>query len=706
MTDFGEGKKLVRVTAPGTYTVTNDIDIVEVDTTSGGATNIILQIINIGVPRKTVYISDIGNNCSVGNITVTTLGGNTINNLPALILQDDGIVAEVNIGDRNRYIANLSTDSPSGPVPPPLISKTYAQMASLIGLSALVPGQKYLITDFQTVHVIPNTVVVNVGPIEPLIVLADTPNTLAGGAISQSFPSDEIFYEFVDSTTSGGTKGRIYYRKDTIKNNTTSYDWRAVLFRRWELFPASLKFVVVTDNGLAFADLYTFNNSSSASGCSDNTIGALRTGGGLTDGLNNIVFSGTAVQNTFGAECYNSTFGDSCRENVLGDNCFENIVDVIFQKNTIEGNFANNTTGFAFLSNQIGQGFIGNIIANLFQRNVIGTDFSGNPAIGNSFTDNKIGNSFQTNTIGTTFQSNVIGNDFNSNNLADDFSNNAIGNLFSANTTTGSFSWNTTGYYCVSNSFGNQSLANQIGAYFNNNDFGNTFNYNTIGQQLQFTTAGTGFSNNRIGVGGSGSLIGNNFFANNIFGSFSSNIIGDDFQDNVTNNSSLDTNTIGNNFEKNSIYQTFSSNVITNPFTQNFMSLPVVGCTFPVATITNKILESGNSTFEVSKNNGVSATITLTLAYERICGIINLTHTAAALTITNISLSTGDFPLVIRPIAGKTTTFTSASAPTAVATQIVLPTTNFVATGDNKDYLKVESRSSILFQTEASNYFV
>lgn len=109
------GKIIVRLLAPASYNVSNDVDIIEVDTSSGGITNINLQKIIISDTRKTVYISDVSNNANIGNINISTTGGNLINNASFITLSVNGIIAEVNIADTNRFIANLSTDEDSPP---------------------------------------------------------------------------------------------------------------------------------------------------------------------------------------------------------------------------------------------------------------------------------------------------------------------------------------------------------------------------------------------------------------------------------------------------------------------------------------------------------------------------------------------------------------------------------------------------------------
>jgi len=106
--------------------------MIDVDTSSGGLTTLYIpNIVQNGydqVPKK-IYINDVSNNASVGKITVVCIGGNTINNAPSIVLETNGVSAEIEIADRTRYLANLNTDdapTPSGSsdikIPTPMIS--------------------------------------------------------------------------------------------------------------------------------------------------------------------------------------------------------------------------------------------------------------------------------------------------------------------------------------------------------------------------------------------------------------------------------------------------------------------------------------------------------------------------------------------------------------------------------------------------------
>lgn len=202
------------------------------------------------------------------------------------------------------------------------ISGTWAVIKALKDASSLIAGQLYRITDFATVQTSP---IANTGATEELTLLALSTNVFHAQVFSEDFPQDIIRYEITDSSTAGGTKGRIYYRKDTLLNIETYYDWRNVKFRRWETSVGSGIYTAVSDpgSGAASVDRFTFNGYSAIS---DITIGKKTSG----DQLNNIVFHDTAnaastvvyfdvrfeencTNITLGTYCHNMRFGNGCR---------------------------------------------------------------------------------------------------------------------------------------------------------------------------------------------------------------------------------------------------------------------------------------------------------------------------------------------------------------------------------------------------------
>jgi len=228
---------------------------------------------------------------------------------------------------------------------------------------------------------IPN--VVNTGSIEPLMLVANSTTTIDTNVISTLFGQDKLLYEVVDSTTAGGDTGRIYYRQD-FNSNSTWYDWRVVLFRRWESAPLSGIYDQVFDNGGLFQDFFTFNNSAVALNCYNNVIGrASPSNIYVTDGLNNCVFNCPFYNVTTGLEfIWNTFIGDAFRDTTVGDNCNSNIIGAGFF-NKIGDNFQSNTiiTGGsvnAFRDNVIQNSFTNNTIDCLsFENNIIGSNVAG-----------------------------------------------------------------------------------------------------------------------------------------------------------------------------------------------------------------------------------------------------------------------------------------------------------------------------------------
>ena len=162
-----------------------------------------------------------------------------------------------------------------------LINITYADLTSAITAKTLIPGARYLITDFRTIHYFSdgNTTLldaINTATTEPLIVTATKIDDLNKLAISTVYPQDIIYYdwnpdnwkndcsfsnclsaELGEETIITGFKGVIYYRKDTINNNTASFDFRGVKFRRWSILNAPAWSDAVT---YAKNDFVNYNN--------------------------------------------------------------------------------------------------------------------------------------------------------------------------------------------------------------------------------------------------------------------------------------------------------------------------------------------------------------------------------------------------------------------------------------------------------------
>jgi hypothetical protein len=140
----------------------------------------------------------------------------------------------------------------------PPVFGTYTAIAALKNSNSLVPGAYYTITDFQTIHIIPNTSALCVQGIvyeikgdwtnsgsegvEPLTLKAINGNTFAVDATSTNNPTDIIYFDFTKNLCEDNVtqrKGQITYRKNTTYNIEAYFDWMNHKFRRWKINPQS-----------------------------------------------------------------------------------------------------------------------------------------------------------------------------------------------------------------------------------------------------------------------------------------------------------------------------------------------------------------------------------------------------------------------------------------------------------------------------------
>lgn len=343
-------------------------------------------------------------------------------------------------------------------------SLTYSSLFNLTQISGLTIGQKYIITDYQTVHTISNTFDINYGLIEPLLIVALTTSKLSNYCFSTIYQQDIIYYDINSDQAMqpGCTKGYIYRRIDTIKNNDIGFDYRNVKFRRWTInvtnqhingdSPDYTKGSVIKKTGtneiyIKLNDVQSGFNTSSwklfewYNGSYiipqygdwyivDDVITIILPVGDLYKDCYLFTvdsFTDNVVQST--DSIYNNRF--------IGNNIdiIDNSSNVFFgsdhNNNTIGSNFNNNTIGYSFIGNIIGYEFNYNSVGHSFSGNIVGNATSYN-TFGIDFIDNIIGSRMYYNTIGDSCQYNNIENDFGNNILGYGFNHNIIGNTFNA----------------------------------------------------------------------------------------------------------------------------------------------------------------------------------------------------------------------------------------------------------------------------------
>lgn len=128
-----------------------------------------------------------------------------------------------------------------------VIEILYNDLLELHNTSGLTIGTHYLITDFKTCYDQPDFNYYGngiygdnyrQGPVEPLLVFADSTFGLAPDVYSPMYPNDKIKYDITwtaTEATQGVAMGRIIERIDD-KNNRTDYDHRNILFKRYNSY--------------------------------------------------------------------------------------------------------------------------------------------------------------------------------------------------------------------------------------------------------------------------------------------------------------------------------------------------------------------------------------------------------------------------------------------------------------------------------------
>lgn len=132
-----------------------------------------------------------------------------------------------------------------------VIPVTYEELKDLHYTKTLVPGQDYLITDFQSTFVYAAHTIVPPtewqparetlyfgsesysGEIEPLIVTAISPTEVHSVAKSTVYIDDTIIYTMQNLYAGlwASTKGTILRRTDVPNNNTANFDYRVTLYK-------------------------------------------------------------------------------------------------------------------------------------------------------------------------------------------------------------------------------------------------------------------------------------------------------------------------------------------------------------------------------------------------------------------------------------------------------------------------------------------
>jgi hypothetical protein len=509
--------------------------------------------------------------------------------------------------DLYKYITAVHNDNQ-------IVEDTYSALVNKINTSSLIPGAYYIITEFRTRYnrpdydqskspIFDSLGTYFEGPIEPIIVLATSSNTLAVDAYQPAYPNDKIKYDITYSTTESGDEafGRITERIDEW-NNRTDYDHRNIEFKRYVFYYFSketpetgtmelLNDGTVNGSGTFFTNyspgqVIAYPNSSEGffkiDTITSDTLMSV-TGLSINPGMGSDIFyianlgsyDNYYQNNVRDPNDFNlyTTFGDA-----IGDGVINNYIgnysnlhiedgqgDFLLANNVFkDGEYNNNTIGNGFYNNTFNDDCNNNKIGNYCYNNVTNNDFDGN-VIGNFFTNNLITADFRYNQIGEFFENNVI--------LNNDFEDNQIGNNFNNNWFDGNY-----GFVFINNRIGESFSYNTFFRDFNDNTVINDFSDNEIYQNCYNNNISNFFNNNTIGdvtnIGAGAfedNIISNDFKGNVTIGAFTYNQIGNNFYSNQTGDS-FTYNVIGNNTFSNNISANFAYNKIGNSFQNNIVA--------------------------------------------------------------------------------------------------------------------------------------
>jgi hypothetical protein len=547
------------------------------------------------------------------------LTGKTIGELTALDYTTNNLLIPVEEAGTTYHIAFSGIN---------YTETTYSGLTIASSAGGLVPGQFYLMTDYQTCYDQPNytnegvaitTGNYKTGSTEPILLLAISTTGFSPTVYSTIYTNDKITYDFTWSTTevtNSPAKGRITERIDRF-NNRADYDFRAVQFIRYQAFLSENYYTgtvsidgsgnvvgVGTDftndfsvgqilgihspnygeliGGFAYYEILTITDATNmtVTGTTfyteSNKFYSRGTGGGIRSPFKCNVptpsYTGFSEYYTFNDnENYNTYLGDNQNYDtfILSNNVFLN---GNYEDMTFGGNVVGNTFDNFMTSSTCGPFFQFNIITNNFDRNTIGPDFTYN-FIECDMQGNTVVGNFDYNMLGDNdgfdFDFNQVGWGFRNNFLTmydDDFIYNIIGSDFNSNLIHYGFSRNVIG-----NNFNNNILINT----FDENQIGTSFYGNFVTANFNNNKTGSLFNSNILYSNITGNVFGNNSFGNtfgnpDIFGSytFQNNQVGSDMTNNYFSGDCF-SNVIGDACQSNNIDTNFSYNQIGSNFQSN-----------------------------------------------------------------------------------------------------------------------------------------
>jgi hypothetical protein len=469
-----------------------------------------------------------------------------------------------NMDEIDKQISNLSQQT-----------KTYAELQMLVSQNKLIPGCKYILSNYQTKYRQPDTNVIKTGSVERLVLTAISTNQFEVVCSSLDYPHDIIHYRLDLNMCEDGSTSRtgfIVRRIDESLGVMIDYplDWRKMLWARYKpnqtqyLLNGVLTNYSVWTSGAAVIDrvykvgdtLYMAKGNSVPTSSTDPNVFAI-VYPNITVGLllNDMTLSASCVLQKSASYTEHLTFGSNCSR-----------ISVAVATHGIYSSsywLTNNVFGSDCNAISLGSGCHSNTFGNTCSVVAFGSGNSYNLLVGSSGVIN-IGSGCGNNIFGygaggITVSSSSGANIFCGANLSIEVGTASAGNKF--------------GISANNISVGNSCYNNIIGNYSGGHIFDNLCYNNIIGYNSNYCSFRTGCTANIIGSGCSGINLmescynvqfGRNCYNIKLGGGCANNTFGDNCAAN-----DLGTNCHDNIFGKNCTSNNLSTSCFGNTFGDN-----------------------------------------------------------------------------------------------------------------------------------------
>lgn len=200
----------------------------------------------------------------INNISFKEVVKTTYESLTGGELKTDGIYLVAYDGEHFQMVNYLGGNNE---ITGDVTVLSYNELKTLALTNQLVTGREYLIKDYRTRSEIPYSQIeqgdiytpeiyehfYDGNKLEPLLIKAVSSNKIGFDTKSTLFWQDQIYYDLF-ANENGSDRGKIFFRRDTINDLETGYDFRGIKFRRWfDLCDKAIHFLPVWQ--FSFADL-------------------------------------------------------------------------------------------------------------------------------------------------------------------------------------------------------------------------------------------------------------------------------------------------------------------------------------------------------------------------------------------------------------------------------------------------------------------